>query len=70
MMANQKIVCWNSAGIRASANSTTMKLAFFDREFANGNFAIAAFIETHHKDTSDFPEQFQEYEKTHHLVHS
>ena len=47
-MMGQKIICWNSAGIRASADSTPLKLAFFDKEFPNANFDIAAFVETHH----------------------
>lgn len=69
-MTVQKVVCWNSAGIRSGANSTAMKLAFFDQQFSNGNFAIAAFIETHHKNATDLPVEFKEYEKTHHLIHS
>ena len=69
-MAFQKVVCWNSAGIRASATSTPSKIAFFDNEYPNGNFAIAAFTETHHKGIDDLPEKFREYSVTHHLIHS
>ena len=69
-MASPKVVCWNSAGIRAGANSTPKKLAFFDKEFPNGNFAVAAFVETHHKNEDDFSDEFKEYKVTHHLIHT
>ena len=69
-MASQKVICWNSAGIRASANSTAKKFAFLDKEFPNAGFAIAALIETHHKSEDDFPDEFKEYKVTHHLIHT
>ena len=69
-MASQKVVCWNSAGIRASTSSTSEKLAFFNKEFPNANFAIAAFIETHHKNVDEIPEEFKEFETTHNIVHT
>ena len=69
-MACNKVVCWNSAGIRASANSTAKKFAFLDKEFPKANFAIAALIETHHKNEDDFPDEFKEYRVTHHLIHT
>ena len=47
-----------------------MKIAFFEKEFPEANFNIAAFLETHHKDTEDFPVVFKEFEKTHYLVHT
>ena len=67
---SRRIVCWNSAGLRASGINTPMKVAFFEKEFPNANFNIAAFVETHHKDADDFPVLFQEFKKTHHLIHS
>ena len=70
MMASRKIVCWNSAGIRASGKTTPMKVAFFEKEFPDANFNVAAFLETHHKDSDDFPVVFREFEKTHHLIHT
>ena len=69
-MASTKVICWNSAGLRASAGSTPAKVAFFDKEFPNGNFALAAFIETHHKNEDDFPEEIKAYLVTHHLIHT
>ena len=70
MMASRKIVCWNSAGIRATGKNTPMKITFFEKEFPNANFNVAAFLETHHKDTDDFPVVFKEFERTHHLFHT
>ena len=64
------MTCWNSGGLRASATSTPGKMAFFDKQFPNGNFAIAAFIETHHKNEEDFPDLIKEYMTTHHLIHT
>ena len=68
-MAN-KVICWNSAGIRASCKTTPAKIAYFDNKFPNANFAIAAFIETHHKNEDDFPEQLKLYKTTHNIIHS
>ena len=70
MMSSRKVVCWNSAGIRASGKNTDMKIAFFEKEFPDARFNIAAFIETHHKDSDDFPVVFKGYEKSHHLLHT
>ena len=54
-MAVPKVICWNSAGLRASTVTTPKKMAFFDSQFPNANFAIAAFIETHHKSEQEIP---------------
>ena len=69
-MAAQKVIMWNSAGIRTSANTTSDKMDFFNNTFKNGNFAIAAFIETHHKNEEDIPYKIKEHLISHHLVHS
>ena len=69
-MASSKVICWNSAGIRASAESTSTKIAFFDQQFPNRDFAIAAFVETHHRDENDLPEEFKEYLVTHHILYN
>ena len=68
--ASSKVIVWNSAGIRASTASTAEKIAFFDKEFPNGNFAIAAFVETHHREEGDIPEEFKEYRVTHHILNT
>ena len=69
-MASQKIICWNSGGLRATANSTPEKMTFFDKEFPDANFSIAAFVETHHKSLEDLSDDFLEYQNTHHLLHT
>ncbi len=65
-----KFSCWNSAGIRASANSTASKMSFFNSQFPKNDFSIAAFIETHHKDKEDLPEELLLLETTHHIIHT
>ena len=57
------VVMWNSGGLRAAAGSTDHKMAFFDKEFPQADFAIVAFLETHHKNEDDFPDLI-----THHCV--
>ena len=69
-MAATKIVFWNSAGLRASADSTARKMAFFDAQFPDSNFAIAAFVETHHKNEDDLPEELANYSATHKVYHT
>ena len=70
MMGSKKVVFWNSAGLRASAGSTSSKFNFFDSHFPNANFAIAAFVETHHKDAGDYFPDVNQFKKTHHIFHS
>ena len=55
-MAGLKVVMWNSGGLRAAAHSAAQKLDFFDKEFPEANFSVAAFLETHHKYEGDFPD--------------
>ena len=56
-MAATRVILWNSAGLRASAAQTQEKLIFFDKEFPGGKFDIATFVETHHKNEDDLPDQ-------------
>ena len=65
-----KFVMWNCAGLRATTASTDEKFAFFDSQCPNGNFSVAAIIETHHKDAADFSQDLGRYKQTHHLFHS
>ena len=69
-MAELKIALWNCSGHRASTGSTAHKVGFFDKEFPKANFAIAVFVETHHKDETELPVMFQEYKNTHHILHT
>ena len=64
------MICWNSAGIRASANSTADKMLYFQNQFPKRDFSIAAFIETHHKNKEDLPEDLLLFENSHHLIHT
>ena len=70
MTTPNTFVLWNSAGLRASTASTSQKFSFFDSQFKNANFSIAAFVETHHKDHKDFTQDFFQYHQTHTIVHS
>ena len=65
-----KFVMWNCAGLRGTTASTDEKFAFFDSQFPNGSFSVAAIIETHHKDAGDFSQDLGRYKQTHHLFHS
>ena len=69
-MAGLKIVLWNSGGLCAAIPSTPLKMGFFDKEFPNANFTVAAFVETHHKTENDFPDLIQEYALYNHAIHS
>ena len=65
-----KIVTWNCNGLKANAASTKEKLGFFDKEFPNGLFSIAVFIESHHRNIDDIPLALREYDSTHNLFHT
>ena len=68
-MAGLKIVWWNSCGLCASTPSTPRKTGFFDKEFTNANFSVAAFVETRHSSEDDFPDLIQEYAHHNHVIH-
>ena len=70
MMGSETVVLWNRAGLRASADSTPDKFSFFDDQFKNANFSIAAFVETHHKVDQDFSKELGQYAQTHQILHS
>ena len=70
MMASQNIIFWNSAGFRAGTYSTPDKFSFLDKQNPNGNFAIAALVETHHKDEGDYSQDLGQYHQTHYIKHS
>ena len=42
----------------------------FDKNFPSANFDIAAFVETHYKVESEFPELIQEYRVFHYCLHT
>ena len=45
-------------------------MGFFDKEFPEANFSVAAFLETHHKNEDDSPDLIREYIITHHCIHT
>ena len=59
-MAGLHVAMWDSGGLRAAAPSTAQKMEFFDKEFPEANFSVAAFLETHHKNADDFPDLINE----------
>ena len=67
-MATFKVVAWNCGVLRDTAVSQN-KAFFFEMDYKN-DFDAAFFVETHHKDDTDFPKQILRFEKTHHIIHS
>ena len=69
MMGNIKGFAWNCGGLRRSTASTFSKVMFFEKTFKN-DFDFFFFLETHHKDENDLPNELLRYEDTHHIIHS
>ena len=69
-MVELKCAMWNCGGLRASSNSTPLKMGFFDKTFPNANLDIAALVETHHRNEEDFPDLVTEYSVTHNIIHT
>ena len=63
-MGNIKGFAWNCGGLRRSTAST-----FFEKTFKD-DFDFFFFLETHHKDENDLPNELLRYGDTHHIVHS
>ena len=69
MMGNIKGFAWNCGGLRRHTASTYSKVMFFEKNFMN-DFDFFFFIETHHKDDNDIPNELLRYKDTHHIIHS
>ena len=69
MIGNSKVYAWNCGGLRRNSASTQLKLAFFEERFKT-EFDIFFFLETHHKDKNDIPNELLRYEQDYHIVHS
>ena len=69
MMGSLKGFAWNCGGLRRGAASTITKVAFFEKNVKT-DFDFFFFLETHHKDENDLPNELLRYEDTHHIVHS
>ena len=68
-MGSIKGFSWNCGGLRRSTASTYSKVMFFEKNFKN-DFDFFFFLETHHKDENDIPNELLRYADTHHIVHS
>ena len=69
MTDSLKGFAWNCGGLRRHNASTLPKIMYFEKTFRN-DFDFFFFLETHHKDDHDIPNELQRYEDTHHIVHS
>ena len=68
-MAGIKCFAWNCGGLRRSTASTTSKVIFFVKTFKN-DFDLFFFLEIHHKDGNDIPNELLRFRDTHHILHS
>ncbi len=68
-MGGMKGFAWNCGGLRRHTASTFPKVMFFEKTFKN-NFDFFFFLETHHKDVNDIPNELLRYQDTHHIVHT
>ena len=69
MMGGIKGFAWNCGGLRRNSPATLTKVIFFEKSFKN-SFDLFFFLETHHKDKDDIPNELMRFEDTHHIVHS
>ena len=69
MMGSIKGFAWNCGGLRRNTASTFSKIMFFEKTFQN-DFDFFFFLETHHKEENDLPNELLRYGETHHIVHS
>ncbi len=67
-MSGIKGFAWNCGGLRSNTPSMLMKVMFFEKTFRD--FDIFFFLETHHKDDNDIPNELNRYQDTHHITHS
>ena len=67
-MGSIKGYAWNCGGLRRHTASTLFKVMYFEKTFRDFDFFF--FLETHHKDWDDIPNELLACEGTHHIVHS
>ena len=60
---------WNRGGLRRSAPATLSIIMYFEKNFKN-SFDFFFFLETHHQDKNDIPNELMRYEETHHIIQS
>ena len=68
-MGSTKGIMWNCGGLRRDTASTYSKVMYFEKTFKN-KFDFFFFLETHHKNKSELPDEILRYEDTHHIIHS
>ena len=68
-MGSTKGIMWNCGGLRRDTASTYSKVMYFEKNFKN-KFDFFFFLETHHKNKSELPDEILRYEDTHHIIHS
>ena len=66
MMAGIKGYAWNCGGLRRNTPTTLNKVMFFEKTFKN-TFDFFFFLETHHKDKNDIPNELARFKDTHHI---
>ena len=69
MMGSLRCFSWNCGGLRRDSASTLSKVMYFEKNFKN-SFDFFFFLETHHKDENEIPNEFMRYKDKHHIVHS
>ena len=68
VMADFNVVLWNCDGLRPSATSTPLKMAFFNKEFVKTKFSLAAFVETHLKADDELPTSIKHHAMHYHII--
>ena len=68
-MGSLRGFAWNCGGLRRGAAATLSKVMYFEKNFKN-SFDFFFFLETHHKDKHEIPNELMRYEDTYHIRHS
>ena len=68
-MGSLRGFAWNCGGLRRGAAATLSKVMYFEKNFKN-SFDFFFFLETHHKDEHEIPNELMRYEDTYHIRHS
>ena len=69
MMGSLRGFAWNCEGLRRGVSSTLSKVMYFEKTFKN-SFDFFFFIETHHKDENEIPNELMRYKDSHHIIDS
>ena len=69
MMGSLRGFAWNCGGLRRGVSSTLSKVMYFEKTFKN-SFDFFFFLETHHKDENEIPNELMRYKDSHHIIDS